>query len=55
MIKKQIIKKIQPTTQIIIYKTEDGKAAVEVRFEDENVWLTQAQMSELFDRDQSVI
>ena len=55
MAKKQAIKNIQPNTQITIYETEDGKARVEVRFEDENVWLTQAQMSELFDRDQSVI
>ena len=55
MAKKQAIKNIQPNTQITIYETEDGKARVEVRFEDENVWLSQAQMSELFDRDQSVI
>ena len=45
----------KPDTQIIIYETEDGKAWVEVRFENENVWLTQAQMAELFNRDQSVI
>jgi len=55
MIKKTAIKKIQPNTQITIYETADGKARVEVRFEDENVWLTQTQMSELFERDQSVI
>ncbi len=48
------MKKI-PETQIIIYEAENGKTRVEVRFENENVWLTQAQMSELFDRDQSVI
>ncbi|HLD57220.1 MAG TPA: virulence RhuM family protein [archaeon] len=42
-------------TQITICQTDDGKARVEVLFEDENVWLTQAQMSELFERDQSVI
>jgi hypothetical protein len=35
--------------QITIYETEDGKARVKVRFEDENVWLTQDQMAELFD------
>lgn len=55
MVKKLAIKNRQPDTQITIYKTDDGKARVEVRFENENVWLTQAQMSELFDRDQSVI
>ena len=49
------IETTQPNTQITIYETDDGKARVEVRFEDENVWLAQAQMSELFDRDQSVI
>lgn len=41
--------------QIIIYESDDGKARVEVRFENENVWLTQAQMAELFDRNQSVV
>ncbi|MDO8573238.1 MAG: RhuM family protein [Candidatus Daviesbacteria bacterium] len=49
------MKKQLPKNQIIIYKSDDGKAKVEVHFEDENVWLTQAQMSELFERDQSVI
>ncbi len=36
-------------SQIIIYQTEDGKTRVEVRFEHENVWLTQKVMAELFD------
>ena len=35
-------------SQIIIYQTEDGKTCVEVRFEHENVWLTQKLMAELF-------
>lgn len=35
--------------QIIIYNTEDGKTRVEVRFEHENVWLTQKLMAELFE------
>lgn len=35
-------------SQIIIYRTEDGKTRVEVRFEHENVWLTQKLMAELF-------
>jgi hypothetical protein len=37
------------TGQITIYETEDGKARIEVRFEKDNVWLTQKLMSELFD------
>ena len=35
--------------QITIFETEDGKARIEVRFEDENVWLSQKQMAELFE------
>ncbi|OGZ22779.1 MAG: hypothetical protein A3E18_01870 [Candidatus Nealsonbacteria bacterium RIFCSPHIGHO2_12_FULL_38_18] len=35
-------------SKIIIYQTEDGKTRVEVRFEYENVWLTQKLMAELF-------
>ncbi len=34
--------------EIIIYQTDDGKAKIDVRFENETVWLTQAQMAELF-------
>ena len=41
--------------EIIIYQTDDGTTKIDVRMEDETVWLTQAQMSELFGRDRSVI
>ena len=41
--------------QIIIYQTEDGQTQVDVRMENDTVWLTQAQMAELFGKDQSVI
>ena len=34
--------------QIIIYQTEDGQTRVDVRMENETVWLPQAQMAELF-------
>ena len=40
---------------IIIYQTEDGQTQVDVRMENDTVWLTQAQMAELFGKDQSVI
>ena len=36
--------------QIIIYQTEDGQTKVDVRLENETVWLTQAQMAELFEK-----
>lgn len=35
-------------TGIIIYRTQDGKTKIDVKIEDETVWLTQAQMVELF-------
>lgn len=47
--KKMAIKNIESNAQITIYESEDGKARVEVRFEDENVWLTQKLMAELFE------
>lgn len=42
-----MMKKI-PEMQIIIYETENGKARIDVRFEEENVWLTQKLLAELF-------
>ena len=41
--------------KIIIYQTEDGQTQIDVRLENETVWLTQAQMAELFDKDRTVI
>jgi hypothetical protein len=38
---------VKPTSDIIIY--EGGEARVEVRLDRESIWLTQAQMAELFD------
>ena len=35
--------------KIIIYNTEDGQTKIDVRLENETVWLSQKQMSELFD------
>lgn len=34
---------------ITIFETEDGQARVEVRFEHDNVWLTQKLMAELYE------
>ena len=41
--------------KIIIYQTEDGQTQIDVRLENDTVWLTQAQMAELFDKDRTVI
>lgn len=35
--------------EIIIYQTQDGKTKIDVKIENETVWLTQAQMTELFE------
>jgi len=34
--------------EIIIYQSEEGKTKIEVRLEHDNVWLTQAQLAELY-------
>lgn len=41
--------------KILFYKAEDGNINLGVLFSGETVWLTQAQMAELFQRDKSVI
>ena len=40
---------------IVIYQTADGQMQIDVRMENETVWLSQQQMAELFQKDQSVI
>jgi len=41
--------------EIIIYQSEEGKTKIEVRLEDDNVWLTQAQLAELYQSSKSNI
>ncbi|MEG0011500.1 MAG: cytochrome C biogenesis protein CycH, partial [Muribaculaceae bacterium] len=36
------------TGEIILYQTSDGQTSLDVKLEQESVWLTQAQMIELF-------
>ena len=43
------------TGGVLIYKTEDGLIKLEVEHKDGNVWLTQAQISQLYGRERSVI
>lgn len=40
---------------IVIFQTKDGKTSIDVKLENETVWLTQAQMSDLFQKDRTVI
>ena len=41
--------------KILIYQTEDGQTQIDVRLENDTVWLTQAQMAELFETDRTSI
>ena len=42
-------------SSIVLYTTDDGNTQLEVKLENDTVWLTQSQMAELFGRDRSVI
>jgi hypothetical protein len=42
-------------SQIIIYQTEDGQTKVDVRVDNDTVWLSLNQIADLFQRDKSVI
>ena len=51
--KKDVGKNVQ--SEIIIYQTEDGNTKIDVKFQDETVWLTQAQLCELYQTSKSNI
>jgi len=44
-----------PDNQITVYQTSDGKINIEVLYANENIWLPQKRIAELFDVDRSVI
>lgn len=49
------MKEVSATNSIVIYQTNDGETSIDVKFKDETVWLSQAQMAELFQKDRTVI
>lgn len=49
------MKKKLPDNEITVYQTADGKINIEVLYADENIWLPQKRMAELFDVDRSVV
>lgn len=49
------LKMIENKGDIVIYKTQDGFTKINVKFEDETVWLTQAQLVELYQTSKSNI
>ena len=44
-----------PNDHITIYETENGETTINVKLENETIWLTQAQITTLFQRDRTVI
>ena len=48
-------KNLPERQQFVLFKTADERIAVDVRFQDETVWLSLEQMSTLFDRDKSTV
>lgn len=44
-----------PTSNILIYQSEDGKTKIETKLENETVWLNRNQLSDLFGRDVKTI
>jgi hypothetical protein len=44
-----------PGGEVLLYRTEDGRTRIDVRIQDETVWLSLNQMAALFQRDKSVI
>jgi hypothetical protein len=40
-----------PFGEILLYHTEDGRTRIECRFQDETLWLSQATIAELFQKD----
>lgn len=46
---------IPTDSALLLYQTDDGQTKIEVRLQDETVWLSQAQLSELFDKDRRTV
>ena len=44
-----------PNSEMFIYQNPDGKIKIDVRLEEESVWLTQAQLCELFQKSKATI
>ena len=44
-----------PASDLILYQTEDGRTRIQCRFEEENLWLSQAQIGDLYQKDVKTI
>lgn len=52
---KKVYRERNMNSEIIIYQTEDGLTKIDVKLEEETVWLSLEQMADLFQRDKSTI
>ena len=41
--------------EILFYKAEDGRISLDVRLDQDSIWLSQKQMANLFDRDSDTV
>jgi hypothetical protein len=48
------VENIAPTGEVVLFETADGQTCVEVRLDQETVWLSLNQMAELFERDKDL-
>ena len=46
---------IKEFSNFVIFKIEDSKVNIDVKFQDETLWLTQKQISELFEKGRSTV
>lgn len=53
--RKDYMAEKENNTELIMYQTEDGTTKLSVRMENDTVWLSQKQMSELFQKNPSTI
>jgi len=44
-----------PASDLILYQTEDGKTRIQCHFTDDSLWLTQAQIADLYQKDVKTI
>lgn len=51
----QTVRRNRSEFKIVIYRTADGQTSIDVKLEDETVWLSANQMANLFDRDEKTI
>ena len=46
---------MESSNQIVIYKTDDGQIHIDVRMENETMWLSQQQMADVFQTDRTSV